>query len=190
MLTSSIGWILIGSGVITAGGGFAALFLPKLFLRVALGDGSPTDSAVFFVRHWGVLIVAIGVLIVYSAYVPAIRVPVLVAAAVEKFAIGLLVVLGPQKRAAGDKSGRADGRIFRCPVRGVSGGANALTLCFAEGSSCWGVGDDVGATANAREEADPCGMTARKTTATTPARARATAKANTGVSPLRIMMKP
>ena len=41
MLTSSIGWILIVSGLITAGGGVAALFLPKLFLRVALGDGSP-----------------------------------------------------------------------------------------------------------------------------------------------------
>jgi len=77
-LTASIGWILIVSGLVTAGGGLAALFLPKLFLRLGLGDESPTNSALFFVRHWGVLIVAVGVLIVYSAYFPAIRLPVLV----------------------------------------------------------------------------------------------------------------
>ena len=54
----------------------------------------------FVVRHWGVLIAAVGALIVFSAYVPAMRAPVLVAAAAEKFAIGLLVVLGRQKRTA------------------------------------------------------------------------------------------
>jgi hypothetical protein len=36
-----------------------------------------------------------------SAYDPAIRVPILVAAAVEKFAIGLLVFFGPVKRTSG-----------------------------------------------------------------------------------------
>jgi hypothetical protein len=67
-------------------------------LKLGLGDESPTNTTAFLVRHWGVLIAAVGVLTVYSAYVPAIRGPVLVAAAVEKFAIGLLVYFGPQKR--------------------------------------------------------------------------------------------
>jgi hypothetical protein len=93
--------ILVVSGLITAGGGLAAFLLPKLFLRFGFGDESPTDSAVFFVCHWGVLIIAVGALIVYCAYVPTIRVPVLVAAVVEKFAIGLLVFFGPLKRTAG-----------------------------------------------------------------------------------------
>jgi hypothetical protein len=65
------------------------------------GVENPASVAVFFVRHWGVLIFAVGCLIIYSAYAPAIRVPVLIAAAVEKFAIGLLVFFGPVKRTNG-----------------------------------------------------------------------------------------
>ena len=98
MLVSSIGWILVASGVITAGGGLAALFFPHLFLRLGFGVENLASSAVFFVRHWGVLIFIIGGLIVYSAYALATRTPVLIAAAIEKFAIGLLVFFGPMKR--------------------------------------------------------------------------------------------
>jgi hypothetical protein len=101
MLSTSIGWILIASGLITAGGGLAAFFSPKTFLQLGFGDNSPTSSAVFFVRHWGVLIIAVGALTVYSAHAPEIRIPVLIAAALEKFAIGLLVLFGPLKRTIG-----------------------------------------------------------------------------------------
>jgi len=100
-MLASIGWILVVSGLITAGGGAAALISPRLLLRLGFGDGSASNSAVFVVRHWGVLIFAVGALTVYSAYAPSIRVPVLVAAAAEKFAIGLLVLFGPLKRTAG-----------------------------------------------------------------------------------------
>jgi len=98
MLASSIGWILAVSGVVTSGGGLVALLFPNLFLRLGLGVETPTSSAVFFVRHWGVLIFAVGALIVYSACTPVIRTPVLIAAAIEKFAMGLLVFFGPVKR--------------------------------------------------------------------------------------------
>ena len=101
MLASSIGRILIVSGVITAGGGLAALLFPVLFLRSGFGVDSPTSSALFFVRHWGVLILAVATLIVYSAYAPELRAPVLIAAAAEKFAIGLLAFFGPLKRTSG-----------------------------------------------------------------------------------------
>ena len=97
MLASSIGWILVASGIITAGAGLAALLFPHLFLRLGFGVESPISSLVFFVRHWGVLIFAIAALIVYSAYAPTTRAPVLVAAAIEKFAIGLLTFFGPMK---------------------------------------------------------------------------------------------
>ena len=101
MLASSIGWILIVSGLVTAGAGLAAFLLPKLLLRLGFDDERPSGSAVFIVRHWGVLIIAVGALTVYSAYVPTIRVPVLVAAVVEKFAIGIMVFVGPLKRTGG-----------------------------------------------------------------------------------------
>lgn len=100
MFTSSIGWILIVTGIITAGGGLVALLSPNLFLRLGFGDGTPSNAAVLFVRHWGVLISVVAGLIVYSAQAPAIRGPVLIAAIVEKFAIGLLVFFGPVKRTA------------------------------------------------------------------------------------------
>jgi hypothetical protein len=100
MLESSIGWILVASGFITAGAGLAALLFPHLFLRLGFGVESPASSLVFFVRHWGVLIFVIGALIVYSADIPTVRAPILIAAAIEKFAIGLLTFFGPMKRTA------------------------------------------------------------------------------------------
>src|SRR5215467_7462930 len=97
MLAPSIGWILVVSGVITAGAGLAALLFPHVFLRLGFGVESPISSLVFFVRHWGVLIFVIAALIVYSACAPTVRAPVLAAAAMEKFAIGLLTFFGPMR---------------------------------------------------------------------------------------------
>src|SRR5215475_10345626 len=97
MLASSIVWILVASGIFTAGAGLAALLFPHLFLRLGFGAESQSSSLVFFVRHWGVLIFAIGAVLVYSAYHPTVRAPVLAAAAIEKFAIGLLTFFGPMK---------------------------------------------------------------------------------------------
>ena len=101
MLASSRGWVLGASGIVTAGGGLAALLSPHLLLRLVFGVESPQNVAVFFVRHWGVLIVVIGALIALSASSTEIRTPVLVAAAVEKFAIGFFAFFGPVKRTSG-----------------------------------------------------------------------------------------
>ena len=97
-MASSIGWILVGSGTITAAAGLGALLFPNLFLRLVVGVESSISPLVFFIQHWGVLIFVVGALITYSAYAPTVRAPVLAAAAIEKFAIGLLAFLGPIKR--------------------------------------------------------------------------------------------
>ena len=97
-LASSIGSILLFSGIVTAVGGLTALLLPLQLLRLAFGVGDGAASTVFFVRHWGVLIFAVGGLILCAGYVPTVRAPVLIAAALEKFAIGILVFFGPLKR--------------------------------------------------------------------------------------------
>ena len=101
MLASAIGWILVISGIITAGGGLTALLAPHLFLRLGFEVESPASVSIFFVRHWGVLIIAVAGLLVFSACAPAFRVPVLVAAATEKIAIGFFVFFGPLKRTSG-----------------------------------------------------------------------------------------
>jgi hypothetical protein len=101
MLTSSIGWILTVSGLVTALGGLIPLLNPQFNLRSTYGVESPPSIAVFLMRHWGVLAVAVGCLIIYSAYDPAIRVPILIAGIAEKSAIVLLVFFGPVKRTKG-----------------------------------------------------------------------------------------
>ena len=101
MLTTYIVWILVVSGAITAGGGLAAFLAPHLFLRLGFGVERPESASLFVVRHWGVLILAVAALIVYSAYVPSARIPVLAAGMAEKFAIGILVFFGPLKRTRG-----------------------------------------------------------------------------------------
>jgi hypothetical protein len=100
MLASSIGWILIGSGVATAIGGLAACLFPQPVLQLVFGAKSNDGVTIFFVRHWGGLLFVVCALTVYSAYVPATRVPILTAAVIEKFLIVVLILFGPAKRTA------------------------------------------------------------------------------------------
>lgn len=98
MLTSSIGWILIVSGVATASGGLAACLFPRLVLQLVFEAKSTDGLAMFFVRHWGGLLFVVCALTVYSAYFPAARSPILTAAVIEKFVIVVLIFFGPVKR--------------------------------------------------------------------------------------------
>jgi hypothetical protein len=101
MLARHIVWILAVSGAITAGGGLAAFLTPHLLLRLGFGVDRPESASLFFVRHWGVLILTVATLIAYCAYVPSVRTPVLVAGATEKFAIGIFAFFVPLKRTSG-----------------------------------------------------------------------------------------
>lgn len=98
MLTSSIGWILIVSGVFTAGGGLAGLISPKLILQLVFGVKGVDGPLMFFTRHWGALLFVVCALTVYSAYFPNTRVPILTASILEKIVIVALVFFGPLKR--------------------------------------------------------------------------------------------
>jgi hypothetical protein len=98
MLASSIGWILIISGIGTAAFGLGALSLPRTTLHLMFGVKSVDGVTMFFVRHWGALLFVVCALTVYSAYVPVSRVPILTAAIIEKLAIVALIFFGPFKR--------------------------------------------------------------------------------------------
>jgi uncharacterized protein YjeT (DUF2065 family) len=98
MPTSPFEWIIAASGIITAVAGLTALLAPHLLLRLGFDLESAPASMVFIVRHWGVLLFVVGALIAYSIGIPEIRTPVLLAAAVEKIAIGPLLFLGSAKR--------------------------------------------------------------------------------------------
>lgn len=100
MLTSSIGWILVVSGVATAAGGLAACLFPQPVLQLLFGSKTTDGVTTFFIRHWGALLFVVCALTVYSAYFPATRIPILTAAAIEKFVIVALIFFGPVKRTA------------------------------------------------------------------------------------------
>jgi hypothetical protein len=98
MLASSIGWILMVSGVFAAGGGLAGLLFPKWTVGLVFGVKTIDGPTMFFARHWGALLFVVCALTVYSAYVPTTRVPILAASIFEKFFIVVLIFFGPLKR--------------------------------------------------------------------------------------------
>jgi hypothetical protein len=98
MLASSIGWILVVSGIPTAAAGLAALFFPKPVLRLVFGSTDTSHLTMFFTRHWGALLFVVCSLTVYAAFFPDTRGPILTAAAVEKLAIFILTFFGKLPR--------------------------------------------------------------------------------------------
>jgi hypothetical protein len=97
MLASSIGWILVVSGIPTAAAGLAALFSPRTVLGLLFGSTDTNPVTIFFSRHWGALLFVVCSLTVYAGLVPDSRAPILTAAIVEKCIIFVLVFFGPVK---------------------------------------------------------------------------------------------
>jgi hypothetical protein len=98
MLASSIGWILILSGIGTAAGGLAACLFPHPVLKLVFGANSNDGLTLFFVRRWGALLCVVCALTVYSAHFPLTRGPILTASIIEKIVIVALIFFGPLKR--------------------------------------------------------------------------------------------
>ena len=98
MLSASIGWILIVSGIAAALGGLAALIFPEAVMRLIFGAENRDRLTMFFVRHWGALLFVVCALTAYSAFFPSSRVPILTAAIIEKAAVVLLIFSGSVKR--------------------------------------------------------------------------------------------
>jgi hypothetical protein len=55
----------------------ALFLLPQLGLKLLLGIETTEPAILLLARHWGLLLFLVGALLVYSAFTPAIRVPVL-----------------------------------------------------------------------------------------------------------------
>jgi hypothetical protein len=86
--------ILIVTGLITASM-TAAVFAPALVLDQLFAE-PPSDAVTLAVmRHWGLLVFCFGGLLVWAAYRPDLRKPVLVFTIVEKVALVLGILLLP-----------------------------------------------------------------------------------------------
>jgi hypothetical protein len=91
VIATHIELILIVTGVATATM-LGQFFAPLPVLRLIFGE-APTDPvSVALARHWGLLIFCVGALLIYAAFYPPVRTPILVFAVIEKVALGMGVL--------------------------------------------------------------------------------------------------
>jgi hypothetical protein len=83
--------ILIVTGALTAAA-LLQFFAPMPVLRMIYGDAPADEVSLVLARHWGLLIFLIGALLIYAAFLPAVRTPATLLAAIEKiaFSVGVL----------------------------------------------------------------------------------------------------
>jgi len=89
--------LLIVTGTLTAlaGIGVAA---PVLVIGIVFGTTLAVAAMVLVTRHWSLLIALVGGLLIYAGFHTEARVPIMVAAIVEKLALGVLVVASPLRK--------------------------------------------------------------------------------------------
>jgi hypothetical protein len=93
-ILSSIKWIMVVSGVLTATMFYAAL-APEPALQSTFGETLTEPLSNIIVRNWGALIGIVGGMLIYGAFAPAVRPLVLVVAGASKVIfIGLILSEG------------------------------------------------------------------------------------------------
>jgi hypothetical protein len=89
-----IKWIMLVAGAVTCTMAWAAI-APQAALLSVFGEALTGPLADLVVRSWGALIALIGAMLIYGAFVPAVRAMVLVVAGVSKLVfIGLVLSHG------------------------------------------------------------------------------------------------
>ena len=88
MIGTHIEIILVVTGATTAMA-LTQFIAPTSVSRIIYGAAPTEVVGIALVRHWGLLVFLIGVLLIYAALHPAVREPVTIVAAVEKIGFGL-----------------------------------------------------------------------------------------------------
>ncbi|MFY9718739.1 MAG: hypothetical protein WAK16_03760 [Candidatus Cybelea sp.] len=94
MIATHSATILIVTGIVTAGAAVVAVF-PIQILKLVFGMEPADAPAKLISRHWGLLVSLVRFLLIYAGYHPQARFPIMIAAIVEKLAIGGLVLTSP-----------------------------------------------------------------------------------------------
>ncbi len=97
MFATHIEIILLVTGVLTASM-LLQFFAPVTMVRRNFGVELKDDVSIFIARHWGLLVFCFGALLILAARNEAIRVPVIIAAGVEKLGLIGFVLAGPLKK--------------------------------------------------------------------------------------------
>ena len=111
MITENIRLIMVVTGALTAAVGLGCFLFPRSVFRLFFGVEEAGGAATLVTRHWGWMGFLIGALVLHAAFVPGLRVPAVVVAALEKIVFAGLVFLGPVKN-SGIARWAAAGDIF------------------------------------------------------------------------------
>jgi hypothetical protein len=98
MVTENIGPILVVTGALTAAASLGGFLWPRSLFQLFFGAAASGEATTLVTRHWGWLGFLIGALMVYAAFAPGLRVPVVVVAALEKTVFAGLVFSGPFRK--------------------------------------------------------------------------------------------
>ncbi len=98
MITKNIEFIMLVTGALTAAAGIGGFLFPRSLFRLFFGVEESGEASTLVTRHWGWLGFLIGALVVHAAFVPGLRVPVVLVATLEKIVFAGLVFLGPFRR--------------------------------------------------------------------------------------------
>ena len=94
MLAAHIEWVLLLTGLATTGA-LVLCLAPGTMMKMIFGQAPSDALSLLIVRHWGLLVGLVGVLLIYAAHHPEMRVPTLTVAIVEKAAFALGVFISP-----------------------------------------------------------------------------------------------
>ncbi len=94
IVVANIKWIMLVAGALTCTMAYAAI-APQAALQSNFGETLEGPLAAIIVRNWGVLITLMGGMLIYGAFVPAVRSFALVVAGLSKLVFaGLLLSHG------------------------------------------------------------------------------------------------
>jgi hypothetical protein len=88
LISAHIDWILIVTGLITASV-LPMVAMPRLMMRFLFDEEPQGPLALLMARHWGLVVGSLGLLMIRAAFVPELRVPVVIVAMVEKAVISV-----------------------------------------------------------------------------------------------------
>lgn len=96
-METSLATVLLVTGILTLLGAIG-LLLPHLLLRGFFATATSDAATILLARHWSLLIGLVGGLLIYAAFYPQIRVPIMIVGAIEKLVLGALVLASPLRK--------------------------------------------------------------------------------------------
>ena len=90
-IITNIYWVLVIGGLLTTSMVFPMLF-PKKASKYIFGEIAEGALGTLFTRSWGQMIFSTGLLLVYAAYHPEARLPILVFASFTKLTFAILAI--------------------------------------------------------------------------------------------------